>query len=227
MPELPECGSDSDARPLPTAECLTLPEVTSFKDALSDLIAPDAGPLLVRVQFGNQSSIQAVCTARTAVKGAWRARSRLASNLASVYRMPAGPACLAETRLDLNRLEARLAEIDATTAKCARDATARLQSDEDLNIPAGVAHDNAGRVFRTCLERDQKRRKEIWVFAPLSSTPRYIFLQTDRSAPRRTALMSCTDERTFHEVFDALMAFERDPATMVSCMQSHGWELLE
>src|SRR5262245_66334544 len=92
----------------------------------------------------------------------------------AVNSTSSSPVCLAWTLLDFNRLAARLAEIDTLAAKCERDATARLQSDKDSNIPRDVAQSNASRVFRICLERNQRRRGEIWIFTPISGTPQHI-----------------------------------------------------
>ena len=221
-----DCGSDSTLQPLPTAVCRSSPDVITYENSLSDLLAREAGPLLVRVQLGMDATVQAVCAERSIAKNQWRPRRQLASKLTAAYALPAGPACLAGTRFDLNRLSAGLAEADAIVEKCGRDATARLRSDKDSRIGPDVANSNAGRVLRTCLERHQNRRNEIWVFASLPRRP-HIFLKTGRSAPRRTALLACTDAQASHEVFDAPTGVALDAAKMARCMQEHGWEQLE
>ena len=224
--DLPDCGSESALQPLPTPDCRSSPDVIAYENDLGDLLARDAGPLLLRIQFGTHSAIQAVCADRSIAKNQWRPRARIASKLAAAYALPSGPACLAGKRIDLNRLSAGLAEVDSVLEKCGRDATARLESDRDSRIPPDVASSNAGRVFRTCLDRNQNRRNEIWVFASVPRKP-HIFRKTERSAARRTALLACTDAQAFHEVFDALTGVALDAATMTRCMQEHGWEPLQ
>jgi len=220
---LPYCAQESALQPLPTAACQSSPEVGEYEEVLSDLLARDAGPLLVRVELGMDSRIREVCTDPSITADQWMSRDRIARKLTAAYALPSAPACLVGNRIDLNRPAASLAEADAILEECGREASLRRQSDEYFGSQPNMAGKASGRAFQTCLQQHQNRRNELWIFSLSAQSP-LIFAKTENSAPSRTALLVCTNAR---ETSNSLIGVTRDPASTILCMREHGWEPLE
>lgn len=118
---------------------------------------------------------------------------------------------------------AREAEVDDALEPCRRELRLRVETDPNAGLPSEMVRRDAGRAFRRCIDEAQRRRAELWVFRSFERTP-LVFLETERSAPRRTALLDCTDAWTKDEVFDSRTGFARDADATTRCMRELGWE---
>lgn len=225
LSKLPYCPAGSELQPLPSSSCLSSPGALSLQTELSRLVMAEVGPLLVRVTFDRQSSVDSVCAERSVARNQWRARARTAEALTTIYGRPAGPACLAGTRLDFNRLPAALAEAEVFVDRCVRDAQAQVHR-ENPNVPEQYLSVRLGRLVRHCMERHQLARDEVWVFGP-SRHVEQIFRKVEDSASRRTVLFDCTEATPGHATHDAFTGFSLDAASTTRCMEDHGWEILQ
>ncbi len=206
---IPYCPDGDAALPEATAECRSEPEVMDRSARLADLIVPGMESLLVRVEFDENSRVRSICGARGPGSKQWSDRVRVAERRAEILALPAGPACVANSRLEFNRLGLRLAEVGEILRDCSRQSS----------TPAQV---------RTCWDRFQSQRNEIWVFDPIHLDP-LIFVATPDSVSRRKAIRECADmnARIGRSTFDATIAGARTDQRVVDCMRTHGWKLFE
>ena len=222
---LPFCSSDTASLVAPTAACRAEPEYAAFVSRLTEWIEPLGGPLRYQVVIGGRGRVHSVCAERGVGVDQWAARANVAESLAVVEDLGTGPACMAGTRLHLNRAGALHAEVETIRSDCRREARARLHLDEASGMtPAGVSVAHAGSEFRRCLERAQQRRGELWVYLEQRPDP-LVFDQTPESAPRRTAILACANHgrRNDAATADGMIAYALRAEAAQDCLLGHGW----
>ncbi len=203
------CEDTQVVSPEATAECLSEPAVMDRSARLADLIVPATESLLVRVEFDENSLIRSICGERGPGSPHWRDRVRVAERRAEMMALPAGPACLANTRLHFNQLGVTRAEVDEIIGSCVRQSPTPGQ-------------------MRMCVNQNQINRNEIWVYDSANRAPS-IFVATPDAVGRRKAILECADRNAQigQSTFDALIASAPLDARLVDCMQTQGWKLQE
>jgi hypothetical protein len=216
QPAIPYCTDAAAALPPAAPACASEPEARRVKQELSALAVPEAHWNLVRVAFDGESRVDAVCVERARYTDGWNARVKLSAREAELRAVAPGPACLAGTSLELNRLGARRAQIDVVAEDCRREATASA-------LPVTAEH--VARVYRVCIEREQIQRGEIWMLEIGQ-----VYVRAAEASDRRAALTACTQDATpiGRSGADADSAWVyADPATVTQCLRGRGWVALD
>ena len=205
QPTISYCRA-ATALPAPAPECASAPEVRRVKSELEAIAVPAVHFNGVRVGFDAEGRVGSLCVERAPYTDGWAARSKLAAREAELRAVAAGPACLAGTSLELNRFGARRAEIDAVVDECRREATSE-------------------RTYRSCIEREQIQRGEIWMLEIGQ-----VYVRAAGASERRAALVGCTQDATPIGIptdTDSDSVHRPDPAEVTPCLRSHGWEALD
>lgn len=226
----PNCAAADLAVATPTAQCLSEPEAVERWAELSELLEEAAGSSLVRVLLAGDSSTRGICVVRGRGETAWRDRVRLAPLEPALLALPPAPACLAATALEINRIAAREAEVDALVRECGRRGAARRDQDASLgSMPAALRAQALLRDFRRCLDSLQIQRDELWVFDERLGGHTQVFVRSRQEADRRSAIRSCADG----DVVIGTSEFRRDVASaritqdLAVCLAAQGWQAFE
>ena len=219
--------------PRPDDVCAADAESVAFQDRLTALLTSTAGRLALRVTLDANSRVASVCAEGTA-RGMEGARSRrlVSANLGDVYALAPGPACLANRRIDLDRRQALLVQIDRTEVQCRGEMRS---SGGALVVGDQGYNPSAARGDATALERRlspnacigariawlfAEQRGSLWTFSARgrSNDPGVLLFSPIEdaqppAAPARLAAQLCEKQTTR----EALLA----------CMHRQRWELLD
>ena len=202
------CAPLAELAPLPALACREEADALAFAQVLQAAIADAAGGLLVRVELGEDARVRTLCAEN--LPGHWKERRALAGELTAVMQMPAGPACLAGKRLDLNRRAAKQAEIQRLEWHCQR----RLQT--SLETSRGVVGPQlTSRQWHDCIEFDADWVvvHERGVMEPLLfGKPEVVDPPTVRA---RDTASRCSRK---HKI---------SSDAQVACIEAEGWERLD
>ena len=202
------CAPLAELSPLPSLQCREAADALAFEQGLRTAIGDAAGGLLVRVELGEDARVRTLCAVDR--PGHWKERRALAGELAAVMQMPAGPACLAGKRLDLNRRAAKQAEIQRLEWHCQR----RLQT--SLETSRGVVGPQlTSRQWHDCIEFDADWVvvHERGVMEPLLfGKPEVVDPPTVRA---RDTASRCSRK---HKI---------GSDAQVACIEAEGWERLD
>jgi len=116
--ETPLCGPVASLPPLPDAGGCDAQALVAFASEVSKRAVPRMSRALVRVAFDETARVGWVCAEAPNPRDAQRARRHIAARREAIAQLPPGPACLAGRRLDLNRYEAALGEMDYFGTLC-------------------------------------------------------------------------------------------------------------
>ena len=116
--ETPLCGPVASLPPLPDAGACDGQALDAYASQLSDRAVTRMSGALVRVAFDDAARVGSLCVAASNPRVAWDARRHVAAQRDALAQLAPGPACLAGRRLDLNRYQAALAEIDYAGFLC-------------------------------------------------------------------------------------------------------------
>ncbi len=216
---LPVCPELESMQPLPDEQCLADPETRKFEEALVALFEDDTSPLLVRVEFDPQAAIGAVCADGTSEQRQSLSRMRLGEQLPMIFERAPGPACLAGSRLDFNRMGQQIAVARRLLRQCAREAE-RVREAADRNPTMHGAAGRASRTFVECSNRNQRRLEQIWIF-PQQRIRGHIFMfeATPQASRREIAIRKCSrDSGSIERTGISLGGDALD-----DCMRSNGW----
>ncbi len=211
---VPLCGPLESLPPLP-GSCVA-GELDAFSATLSDRLTEAAGRSLVRVELDEAASVRSVCIEEAPGYTSAAAR-RVGQDLDALRALPPGPACAAGRRLDLNRYEAKWAEVHDREVRCQEQTRVTRETHGETivrNRTAGGAYGVYEREYEQCLEYDAD-----WIVldAPGSTRP-WIYVKPeipDPPGPRA----SDTRSRCLRKS----RVFEKRAA----CIESEGWERLE
>jgi hypothetical protein len=161
--------------------------------------------------------VRAVCVVEGPGYGPTSARRALAEHLDAIRSVPPGPACAAGRRLDLNRYEAKLAEVRAQEARCGEQTRITRETHGETVIRGrrtGGAYGAYDREYENCMEYQAD-----WIALDAPGTTRpAIFVKPEIPDPPGPPA-SETASRCFRES----RVFEKRAA----CIESEGWERLE
>ena len=202
-----DCPALEELPPLAGAEACSGPQLSGFRARLAAPVEEVAGPLRVRVSFGDPAEIAQICVDPSSAPGAWRARSRLGERLDSLLATGPVPACLAVTRLDLNRYEAKLEEIRIVERNCRSSAGI---SDRSSARPTSEA---LRREFQKCIDA----RSDWLLLYPYGRQEALVFSQPEDPTAERLS-QSWTARRCEFP--------SRGLEWQIQCIQEDGWELL-
>jgi hypothetical protein len=183
-------------------------ELARFEDALAAVLIPPAGDALVRVELDEAARVKGVCVEQGANNAAWGAQHRIGRELDALFALPAGPACAAKTRLDLNRYQAKWAEAKALDVRC---TTGLDQMGPEIH---GAGWDRvSGREVDACVEHEAD-----WVLIGVPGTTQpAIFAKPEipdpPGPPARDTMSRCARQA---------FRFEQQ----VACIEADGWERL-
>ena len=167
---------------------------------------------MVRIEFDAGSKVRAVCADRNRNAGSWLARRELGARHREILAAPAGPACLADRRLDLNRREAKWAEIKRVEDVCRERARISLDT---LTRPGIRLHGLDRLDPRECIEYESD-----WVLLDRpGSNKAVIFAKPEVADPPRVRSYE-TVSRCSRETR------EWDFESQVACIEADGWEPL-
>jgi len=218
-PMLPVCPELEAMQPLPDEQCLADPETREFEEALVTLLEDDTSPLLVRVEFDPQAAIGAICADETSEQRQALSRRRLGEQLPMISTLAPGPVCLAESRLDFNRMGQQIAVARRLLRNCARQAR-RVGAAAERDPTAHGAGAQASRTYLECSNRHQRRLEQIWIFPEQSIRGHlYLFEATPQASSREIAIRVCSRDRgSIERTGVSLGGDELD-----DCMRSKGW----
>jgi len=207
---VPLCPALESLQPLPDAESCPGHELDEFSSVLSDRVVEHAGRALVRVELDDAAKVRSICVEHGPGYGPSSARRRLAPNLDAIMTLPPGPDCAARKRFDLNRYNAKFAEIRDREARCGEQVRTTVETRRNMTLGSRVFE----REFENCM-----KDKADWIAldAPGSTRPR-IFVKPEIPDPpgppaRDTASRCARTTRRFEEEAE--------------CIRADGFEMLE
>lgn len=203
---VPVCPSLAELKPLAEPSC-TLEAASATHTSLADRFEPAAGPLLVRIEFDSQSVPGNVCVERRYNAGEARALRHIRTEIAALSDIAPGPPCLADRRLDLNRRNASLAEMERSWQKC-EDRYRSASQGITIGSPAKIA----AREFVQCVQFESK----VLAVEPADGADALIF-----AAPETLDPPDLEPSRTAERCEDA-----PDLDELISCIENDGWELV-
>jgi len=203
---VPMCGPLASLPPL--AEACATGELDEFAAALSERAIGRASQALVRVELGDDARVRAVCVEPGPGYSPSRARHALAAQLDELRVLPAGPACAAGRRIDLNRYEAAWAELHDREIRCEEQVRTTRQT-QGLALGRGDT-----RELRRLLEFDAD-----WIRLDAPGTTRpVIFVKPEVPNPA---------VRRADEVVSYCSRKSKRYEKRAACIESEGWERLE
>jgi hypothetical protein len=223
------CPSLRQLPPRPSERCEADAEVIAYQDTLAALLTSASGPLALRVVLDERSRVASVCAEGT-VKGMENARARrsLADNLGDVWALPPGPGCLAGTRIDVDRRQAKLVQIGRIEAQCRGEM--RATGGDPGRSNASIARNEPSPDDREIAPDACIESRLSWLFAEqrgswwrLSARARgrssgallFAPMEGVQPPPAQARLVARTCAKLG----------ERD--ALVACMQELRWELLD
>ena len=170
----------------------------------------------MRVALDEQARVGAVCVGPGPGYDPDRARRALAEHVDEIRALPSGPACAAGTRIDLNRYEAKWAEVTERDKRC----TEQTRVTRDTQGPTMVrdrtapgAYGSYDREYERCMDY---RADWIVLDAPGSTKPAIFVKPEIPDPPGPDAYETGTRCKRLSQVFEKRAA----------CIEADGWERL-
>jgi hypothetical protein len=195
-------------------------ELGEFEQALSSELVHPPNSALVRVELDEDARVRAVCVEEGPGYGADSARRAVAEHLDAVRALPPGPACAAGKRLDLNRYEAKWAEVHDRESRCTEQTRITRETQGPTTVRDRTVRGSYGvydREFEWCMEHDAD-----WIVLdqPGSTRP-LIYVRPEGANPSGSSGYDAYD--TASRCTRKSRVFEKRAA----CIESEGWERLE
>jgi hypothetical protein len=115
---IPLCGSVESLPPLVAEGECEEGVLAGYLTQLREQAVAPGSQALVRVELDESSRVRSACVDEGVGVHAWHARLHLARNLDALESLPPGPECVARKRIDLNRYQSKLAEIEEAERWC-------------------------------------------------------------------------------------------------------------
>ena len=204
-PSLPNCPITEKMQPPPSASCRSDLGFIAFESELSALIEDADSPLRVRVEFDSRSMISGICADRTSLRATQRIQREMFDRTKTVASRPPGPPCVANSRLDFNWQGVENAAVKAISRECQRQ-------------------DPSPRALVDCLEYNQRRKQQVWIFDQLLGTNRvYVFYKTPNAIKREIAVNRCARDQKVSNFANYSIPVARGGNELNDCMHSQGW----
>jgi hypothetical protein len=213
---VPLCGPLESLAPRP--EGCAAGELDAFSKALSDAVAAHGKNALVRVELDDAARVRAICVEPGPGYGAGSARSALAEHLDAIHALAPGPACAAGKRIDLNRYDAKWAQVHERETRC----TEQTRVTRDTQGPTTTVRDRTVRGAYGVYDLEYERCMDYqadWISldAPGSTRPA-IWVKPEIPNPSGLdAYETATRCKRLSRIFEKRAA----------CIEADGWERLE
>jgi hypothetical protein len=207
--DVPLCGPLASLAPVPEAKSCGTQELEPFRAALMERIGADRRAL-VRVELDDAAKVATLCVADGPGYGASSARRAIAEHLGAIRAVP-GPKCAAGRRVDLNRYEAKIVEVDQAKSQCQQQVRTSIQTQPGYFDPLRRVHE---REFENCM-----KDKADWIELDAPGTTRpWLYVKPEVPDPPGPPAYETTSR-----CFRTSRVFEK----RVACIESDGWERLE
>ena len=201
----------------PRADGCAPDELEEFEQALSRELVRPANRALVRVELDDAARVRAVCVESGLGYGPGSARRALAEHLDVIRALPPGPACAAGKRIDLNRYEAKWAEIHERETRCGEQTRVTRENQGPTRVRERTAPGNYG-VYEREYERCMDYQADwIALDAPGSTRPAIWVKPEIPNPPGPDAYETATRCKRLSRVFEKRAA----------CIEADGWERLK
>jgi len=184
--------------------------VAQLRESLRPILQQDLDSGLVRVVYDGNSQIESVCVVRD--EGSWRTRHALSDVLATTDSLPPGPACVGGHRIDLNRYQAKLAQIKRAKRECETQVNATISTNRNSGMDLRQV---AARELENCMAF-----KSDWVTIDRGLKPPLLFGRPQLGPPPKVSARE-TVNRCVRET-GPVSSIE----TQVACIQEDGWEMI-
>ena len=212
---VPQCGPLETLAPRP--ESCAAGELEPFSKALAAAVPVPAHGALVRVELDDAARVRAVCVETGPGYGPGRARRALAEHLDAIHALAPGPACAAGKRIDLNRYEAKWAQVHELETRCSEQTRITRETHgptavRERTVPG--AYGLYEREYERCMDYQSD-----WIAldAPGSTRPAIWVRPEIPNPPASDAYETATRCKRLSQVFEKRAA----------CIEADGWERLE
>ena len=216
-PSVPLCAPIATLAPLPEPGACGDGELAEYQASLTERVTPHAKRVLVRAELDDESRVASLCVGAGPGYGPGRARRALSEHLEAIRALPPGPACLAGKRLDLNRYEAKWAEIHERETRCGEQTRVTRESQGPTMVRERATGGHYGiydREYQRCMEY----RADWILLEPLGSTRPAIWVKPEvPDPPGPDAYETASRCTRLSSVFEKRAA----------CIEADGWERLE
>jgi hypothetical protein len=213
---VPLCGPIETLAPVPD-HCAP-GELDELTRVLSGEVVGRAGRTLVRIELDDAARVRSVCAEQGPGYGPGSARRALAEHLDAILAVSPGPACAAGKRLDLNRYEAKWAEVHERDVRC----TEQTRVTRETQGPTTTVRDRTVRGAYGVYDREYEHCMEYeadWIVLdhPGAMKP-WIYVKPEIPDPPGPPA-----DETASRCFRKSRVFEKRAA----CIEADGWERLE
>jgi len=211
---VPLCGPIETLAPLP--ERCEPGELDEYSQALASRLLEPGASALVRVELDDGARVRSVCVGEGPGYGPASAQRAIAKKVDAVLALPPGPECAAGARLDLNRYEAKWAEVHEREARCQEQTRVTRETHGNTTLRNTTVRGHYGvydREYERCLEYDAD-----WIVldAPGSTRP-WIYVKPEVAHPPGPRAYDTASRCTRKS-----RVFEKRAA----CIEADGWERL-
>lgn len=185
--------------------------VAALQESLRPILQQDLGSGIVRVVYDEDSQIESICVVQDAGRS-WRTRHALSEALATTDSLPPGPKCTGGHRIDLNRYQAKLAQIKRAERECHAQVDTTISTNRNSGMALGQV---AAREFDNCMAF-----KADWVIVNRGLQTPLLFGKPQLGPPpkvsARETVNRCVRETGIVSSIEA----------QVACIQEDGWEMI-
>ena len=211
----PLCGGLVTLAPLPRESC-DPGALATYQEELERALAPRAGRALVRVEHDDAAHVRAVCVEAGPGYANESARRMIAEQREALRARPAGPACVAGARVDLNRYAAAEAEVHERETRCQEQSRITREAHGPTAIRGADSHGQYG-VYDREFERCMEYQAEWILLEQPGSTRPAIFVKPEIPNPPGASVYDAESHCTRKS-----QVFEKQAA----CIEAEGFERL-
>jgi len=211
----PLCGALDTLAPLPGESC-DPDALATYQHDLARALDPRARRSLVRVEHDAAAHVRALCIEAGPGYANQSARRALAEQREALRARPAGPACVADARVDLNRYEAAEAEFHERETRCQEQSRITRETHGPTAIRGADSRGQYG-VYDREFERCMEYQAEWIVLDQPGSTHPAIFVKPEIPSPPGASVYDAESLCTRKS-----QVFEKRAA----CIEAEGFERL-
>jgi hypothetical protein len=212
----PLCGPLATLAPRVEPASCGADTLAAYQAELADVLGQPAPRSLVRVEHDGAARVRAVCVAAGPGYVNASARRAVAEQLAALRARPAGPACVADARVDLFRYEAAETQYRERESRC-REQTRVTRETQGTTILRGRNTGGEYGVYDREFERCMEYEAESIVLDQPGSTRPAIFVKPEIPAPPGASVYDAESRCTrLSRVFEKRAA----------CIEAEGFERL-
>jgi hypothetical protein len=191
-------------------------ELDEFSKAVADHVERHARSALVRVTLDEASRVRALCVEDGPGYGPGTARRELAAHVDAILALPPGPTCAAGKRLDLNRYEAKWAEVRERETRCGEQTRVTRETHGPTVVRDRTVAGEYG-VYDREVERCMEYEADWIVLDAPGSTRPWIYVKPEVPDPPGPSAYDTASRCTRRSNLVEKQA---------ACIESEGWERL-